>query len=565
MAFISPMKATQPTLPVVVPVGFVGPRDLSPEGDALYPVQLEALHSVVQSKLMESLQNLPRDLGLGSHHFLCGISQLAVGADTLFTQACASLRLPQRIFLPQPRHEFLSARNSEGHPDFSPDDQEAAGRLLDSDHIIQEQVVSLASDRHARFEEVNLEIIRVAEVLICITGAQSKGKPGGTFQFLDAALRHLKPVLEIHVAWKNDQPEITASWHRPDRTASSSRPFHPPALPAEVASIPVARSTAPNGSMIPITIDDYLSSLKTVGSSQAKWLRKVFKFAALFIIGAHLLATLAAVLALKLNAPKVLPWLLGGELVLLLVGGLVHVKLHHSHAVRIWATHRLIAEIARSVKALRGIHVQLGYLFSLPFPPTLRPLLRTINVLHLASTRSPASPPQSANATPDAASSREPNPAAAISSGYLAQRLEQQIIYYRDNLSAAKRHYAIASRTFYTCTSLAFVATSLKLLAICHVLHFPGGHDHPMVSAFGALAILLPVLAVGALSLAASFDLEARIHTFEDTHDFLLQVQPRIAAARSTVELSRLILETEARLLGETANWASRRSFANVS
>ena len=46
---------------------------------------------------------------------------------------------------------------------------------------------------------------------------------------------------------------------------------------------------------------------------------------------------------------------------------------------------RLVAEVARSVTAIGRFHVHLEHLFDLPFPVVLRPLLRTVNVLHLHS------------------------------------------------------------------------------------------------------------------------------------------------------------------------------------
>jgi hypothetical protein len=80
----------------------------------------------------------------------------------------------------------------------------------------------------------------------------------------------------------------------------------------------------------------------------------------------------------------------------------------------------------------------------------------------------------------------------------------------------------------------------------------------------GALAIVMPVLAVGALSLAASFDLEALVHTYGETLEFLEKQVGRLYGASSEREFTRLMLETEASLLGETATWASRRSFKSV-
>lgn len=68
-----------------------------------------------------------------------------------------------------------------------------------------------------------------------------------------------------------------------------------------------------------------------------------------------------------------------------------------------------------------------------------------------------------------------------------------------------------------------------------------------------------------ALSLAASFDLEARSQTYQETLDYLKRTQPLFSTVHSERALTHLVLQTEARLLGETANWYSRRSFTSVT
>jgi len=86
-----------------------------------------------------------------------------------------------------------------------------------------------------------------------------------------------------------------------------------------------------------------------------------------------------------------------------------------------------------------------------------------------------------------------------------------------------------------------------------------------LVSFLPLLTILLPVLAVAALSLAAAFDLEARRHTFKEMHEFLERQTRHLTEAASEREFAKLLLETESRLLGETVNWFSRRSFTGVA
>jgi hypothetical protein len=149
---------TQPhSLPCVVQLGFAGSRKLfvDPQPN---PPQLMALQEEVEHYLTERLNRLREELNLERNYFLVGISQIACGADTLFTRACRSRRIPQRIFLPQHRDAYLSAVGSDGiTADFTTNERKEAELLLGADHIIQERIVSDSADRQQQFEDVNVE------------------------------------------------------------------------------------------------------------------------------------------------------------------------------------------------------------------------------------------------------------------------------------------------------------------------------------------------------------------------------------------------------------------------
>jgi len=86
-----------------------------------------------------------------------------------------------------------------------------------------------------------------------------------------------------------------------------------------------------------------------------------------------------------------------------------------------------------------------------------------------------------------------------------------------------------------------------------------------MTAVLGTLAIVMPVLAAAALSLAAAHDLEAQGHTYQEMFEFLERQKEYLRAATSERDYADLVLETESRLLGETANWFSRRFFTGVA
>jgi hypothetical protein len=181
-----------PRLPLVLHVGFAGSRFLfgPARGDSVGGAALEAQ---LQGLLTERLRSLPGELGLSPHHLLCGVSQVAIGADTLFGRACQALGWPQRVLLPQSTEAFLQAGDP-GDPDFTPAERGAALALLGSPHVIEVRVASHADDRNQQFEDCNREIVRESDVVVCMVRAAAAGRAGGTHDLLQRALAAGKPV-----------------------------------------------------------------------------------------------------------------------------------------------------------------------------------------------------------------------------------------------------------------------------------------------------------------------------------------------------------------------------------
>jgi hypothetical protein len=152
---------------------------------------------------------------------------------------------------------------------------------------------------------------------------------------------------------------------------------------------------------------------------------------------------------------------------------------------------------------------------------------------------------------------------------YVRERLESkpkgQIAYNEGTRDKARARLTIARRTFIAASLGAFAATLIKLLTVSDWFPLgPEAHDGLKV-VMGFFAIVLPVIAVAALSLASALDLEAKHSNSEEMIAFLNDQVKLLKNASSTREYSRLLIETESRLLGETVNWHARRSFLGVS
>lgn len=529
--------AQGPLLPLTVQLGFAGPRHL----DRYLPAGPEGIEQL-RTELKRVLQELHQTLQLGPKSFFTAISQLAVGADMLFTEAVAELGWPQRIFLPQPRTEFLDAVGSDG-PDFVPDQRLQAQALFESPHLIEERVVSTANSRRARFEDTNLRIVEEADLLLCMQVLGAPSAPGGTADLLDRARARKQRVL---VLWLR-----TTGGDGPLLTLDSSGVGGPDLVVAPPRCLQEAGVSPPLQTEGLPALASYVEAVKEAASQRAGTRRTGFRWAAGVVIGTHVAATAIALLALKLGAEAepIVAGLLLAEVALLLWGYFTHRRLHNEHALRDWAMARLCAEIARSVRSLRGMPVSLDHLRQLALPPELNSLVKTLNVLHLRANRqAPA------------------DDLRALSQRYLNERLldtrSGQAPYYDQQRTRSRRAFQVASAAFGTLSVLALLATASKLLILS--LHPPGDWQ-VWKDLAGPAAILLPVAAVGFMSFAVAMDWEARAHTFEDMHAFVVRQSQHIEGAASLRELAGLASATEARLLGETLSWFGRRAYVGVA
>lgn len=530
-----------PTIPTVVRIGFAGSRVLF-DDEALSAAAVAALETELRDVLIERLRELPKVLGLTEHHFLCAASQVAVGADMLFTRACGALAIPQRVFLPRPRDEYLRAAGPNSQPDFGAREQRAALELLASPHVIEERVVSAAAERSAQFEDVNLELLRESDVIVCLVRAAAAGRSGGTRDLAERAASAGLPVLKLAVSVRDGALDVSAL--PPLAEWPNGSAFKPPGMPTELREF---RLGVADGALA--SASSYVGAIQQFASGRTRRHSGLFKRAAIAIIALHIGATVLAILAGKLQAALVVGALLALELAFLAIGLRTHHVLHRSAAARVWAVTRLIAETMRSLKSVAATSVPLDYPLALSYPASLLPLLRTSAVLHSADVRR--------QGEADWNSQRE---------RYLAERLDGergQLKYFEREAHDAAGRLTLANRLFWCFSLGAVVATGSKLAAVLGLL--PAPLDAAVGNWGGLFAIALPVAAVGFLSWAAASDLEARAKTYAEMRAFLAHQVKQLRAARTARDFARLVRETEAPILEENLNWFSRRLFTSVA
>ncbi len=545
-------EITKLVLSCVVNLGFAGSRCLYTKDD--HVIKPKDFEDELLKQLIKELDKFKKELKLSSQHFFCGISQIAIGADMLFARACQKEGIPHRLFLPQHFDQYLEAVGNNGQ-DFNTKQKDDAKELSESGNIIQKRVVSDAHDRRARFEETNLEILRASDVVVCLIRKGSEGKIGGTHELFDLAIRRGKLVLKLNLTVKKGLPELTRQQHNLDYKKKFTLPKLPHWLTTNDSVTP---KNDDNSVSNLIRIEEYTARVKEIASNQANDARWGFEKLARTIIYTHIIATILATLIVlvsgfhfegltKKGIGAGIIFLLAGEMFLLAIGIYAHHSLHHKKISRDWASSRLVAEIARSVMAIQ-FPCQFNYLLNLSLPDNVRRLTRTMNTLHLRSTHT------------------NPNTNwKKTGKDYIEKRLTVQSDYYKEKLDEEKRKLIMSKELFVEFSIFAIVATLSKLLIKlfdpylnCKLL--------PLISgAMGFIAIVSPVIAVGAVSLAAALDWKARVHTYQEMVDYLKQQENILNNVDSAIEVEKLILETESHLLGETANWFTRRSFTDVA
>jgi hypothetical protein len=131
-------------------------------------------------KLMDSLRTeVPGEL--------MGYSSVAIGADTLFAEACLSSGIPWIALLPQPEDDFKK--------DFDESDWQRNSELLRQAAWVQ--TLPGTRDRNVAYLECGLSTVEEADLMIAVWDRKSSRGTGGTAEVVGHARNLAKPLILI--------------------------------------------------------------------------------------------------------------------------------------------------------------------------------------------------------------------------------------------------------------------------------------------------------------------------------------------------------------------------------
>jgi hypothetical protein len=504
---------TRPALfPRFLIVGFVGAHQMQ-------DLEAEEMFARWEPRLRESLAGVLAQLQSETENTaeLVAVSSLAANSDTLFAEVVAGLDICHRVFLPQTEDVFFAL------PDFGTEAalNRSRGRLR-SGNVIDVRVTSESPDRRVRFYECGLEIANACDVLIAVYAAGAVKRPGGTLDTLEFARSMGKRVIEIPL---EGDLEIT-------ETAAKRSGKHK-GEPSEFERLfsEILFNHGEKEVYLPA-----IASLKQRTSALSQRAKNYFQYSAALVVITHVMATVIAVTALVYSFRS--QWLVAAKIALLAFGFSLPVYLYLRKPQRKWAAARLVAELCRSVLALRGLHTRLDYLHSLRLPE-LEWLMQSLEVMHLRGT---------------AGNEVELKD---FADAYGRNRMNVQIRFYQSRFRSAERTRQILEWVFYGFSGAALIDAIVYFGIRGQWLRLGNG----MESFSEFIPIAFPVIAAACASLISTLDLDRRIERFRAMRQFLEFQRECLRKATSRTLVVQIVNRVEHALLDEVAVWYGKHTY----
>lgn len=484
--------ADSPSLPLFHVVGFTGHRNLHDRGR-------------VASQLADTLKQL-RSEGTGEW---IGLSSAAEGSDLLFARAVIGASFAWHCVLPLPVAEFRR--------DFTDAQWKEVEALLPEAE--QVRVIAENGDREDAYLDAGLETVHACDVLIAVWDGEAARGKGGTGEVVAYARALGKPLIVIDAHSGEIRRENFDRFKARDSELDFLNGLPGPTQPINAAA---------NAFGAPAVVAEFQHKADVAATQSAPHFRKLIASTVLL----HVVATLVAAAALSFDLQVLLlPWI---KLTCVVGALLVSLAIRHYRAQHNWVRCRLAAELGRSSLATWGLPRSSVLFEDLEFPE-VRQLVRSLQILHRRS------------------AAARPVGMAEFKARYLKYRVEDQLGYYRRQLTRAVPQLARLRAGFTTATVLAIGCTAAY--AVDHSWHlgwFPKAGEQWL---YYFLPISLPVVAAAFMSLISIHDLHRRVARYREMEHVLESAAKQIAFSQTWNSLERVVGRTESALLQEVVEW----------
>ncbi|HVS54174.1 MAG TPA: hypothetical protein VHD62_17595 [Opitutaceae bacterium] len=493
------MPASASKLPLYHVVGFSGHRQLD-RGAPLV------------AALQAALEALRRD---GAGEWIA-LSSVAAGGDTLFAHTALQMDFAWHAILPLPPAEFRR--------DFSDVEwREVEALLAEAEQV---RVIAENGSREDAYLDCGVETVNDCDVLLAVwDGEPARGK-GGTADVIRYARETQKPLVLIDAATGDTRRENFEKFRAHDHHLNffNALPDAPPGPPQETGAPPAVAA-----------IGRFQRKVDRAASRGAPQFRRLIAGTVLL----HVLATVVATAGLAFGWHVLeLPWI---KLLCLTAALVVALVLRYAGSHHNWVRCRLAAEIARSALATWGL-------------PRAAPLFRELDIVEFRQLM------RSLHIQHRRAAAEKPMPLEEFRANYLAERLEDQLGYFRHRLRRALPVLVRLRFGFWAATILALACTlAYAVQSTAHREWLSGAAEETV---FYFLPIVLPVIAAAFISLISINDLHRRVARYREMIHFLEHARSQIVFCRTWNSLERIVQKTENALLQEVLEWHSIASFS---
>ncbi|WP_221032704.1 hypothetical protein [Actomonas aquatica] len=437
------------------------------------------------------------------------ISSAAEGTDQMFAREAMERGMAWSAVLPLDPAEFKRDFSEEKWAEVETLLQQAQGT----------RVIESNGTREEAYMDCGLETVNACDVLIAVWDGQEARGLGGTADVVSYAAELKTPTIII------------------DARSGESRRVHFDQFRHSDAELDFLNAqapvdTAPSDEQVAAGVPDALLRFQAKTDAAATANAPHFRRLIVSTVLLHVIATIVAAAALAFHLHWiVLPWIK----LLCLVGALgVARVIHHYRAQHNWVRCRLAAEIARAAIATWHLPRRTPLFAELDLP-SVRQLLRSLHILNRRA---------NAGETPDLKAFRE---------RYGRQRIDDQLAYYRRQLSKAQPLLKRLRLGFSVSTIVAIVATAIY--AVHHTLHLaplPGMAEELV---FYFLPIVLPVIAAAFMAFVSINDLHRRVARYHEMIHTLEAARRRLAYSQTWHSVEQVVRQTERTLLQEVLEW----------